>query len=318
MFSAALIAATLVPIEILPAADIDPNVGRFAFQRNDLIVFTGGATTVAAQDYGYLEVLLALPEFNLRFRNMGWEGDTVYEQRRDLHFGPWSQQFTRVGATVIFAQFGRMESLEGAATLPRFVAAYEQLLDDFARQTKRIVLVSPFPFERTSPALPDISLRNVDLEQYVIAIGQIARRRGYFFVNLFRPFMDRKNSGLTSNSVELAAQGHWLIAREASRQLGFERTADVVRFDSRTGMLSQEPFERLRQTILAKNRLWFDYWRPMNWAFLAGDRTEQPSSRDHRDPKIRWFPGEMEKFVPMIEAKEREIAELAKRVRNEE
>ena len=35
----------------------------------------------------------------------------------------------------------------------------------------------------------------------------------------------------------------------------------------------------LRQLLIAKNRLWFDYWRPQNWAFLAGDRTAQPSSR---------------------------------------
>jgi hypothetical protein len=62
---------------------------------------------------------------------------------------------------------------------------------------------------------------------------------------------------------------------------------------------------------VAENRLWFNYWRPENWAFLGGDRTEQPSSRDYRDPKIRWFPAEMEKFVPMIEAKEREIAKQA-------
>jgi hypothetical protein len=47
----------------------------------------------------------------------------------------------------------------------------------------------------------------------------------------------------------------------------------------------------------------------MNWAFLAGDRTEQPSSRDHRDQKIRWFPAEMNQFLPLIETKEREIAD---------
>jgi len=60
-----------------------------------------------------------------------------------------------------------------------------------------------------------------------------------------------------------------------------------------------------------KNQLWFDYWRPMNWAFLHGDRIEQPSSRDHRNPKIRWFPEELEKFWHLIEARERETREQA-------
>src|SRR5205814_5334255 len=69
--------------------------------------------------------------------------------------------------------------------------------------------------------------------------------------------------------------------------------------------------ERLRAVIQAKNRLWFNYWRPMNWAFLHGDRTEQPSSRDYRNPAIRWFPEELEKFKPAIEEKEKEISRLA-------
>ena len=67
----------------------------------------------------------------------------------------------------------------------------------------------------------------------------------------------------------------------------------------------------LRQLITAKNRLWFNYWRVQNWAFLAGDRTEQPSSRDHLDRTRRWFPAEREKFLPLIEKKEQEIWALA-------
>ena len=81
--------------------------------------------------------------------------------------------------------------------------------------------------------------------------------------------------------------------------------------NSSTGALQPDSVERLRELIQEKNRLWFYYWRPMNWAFLRGDRTEQPSSRDHRDPNIRWFPAEMEKFPPLIEVKEREIARVA-------
>ena len=75
--------------------------------------------------------------------------------------------------------------------------------------------------------------------------------------------------------------------------------------------MQPDSVQRLREAVQAKNRLWFNYWRPMNWAFLRGDRIEQPSSRDHRNPALRWFPQEMEKFLPLIEAKEKEIAGLA-------
>jgi hypothetical protein len=54
----------------------------------------------------------------------------------------------------------------------------------------------------------------------------------------------------------------------------------------------------------------------MNWAFLGGDRIEQPSSRDHRDPKIRWFPIEMEQFVSLIREEELNISRLAQQTRN--
>ena len=67
----------------------------------------------------------------------------------------------------------------------------------------------------------------------------------------------------------------------------------------------------MRDLIVAKNKLWFNYWRVQNWAFLAGDRTNQPSSRDWRDPSKRWFPAEREEFLPLIEAKEKEIDALA-------
>src|SRR6185369_6396731 len=77
--------------------------------------------------------------------------------------------------------------------------------------------------------------------------------------------------------------------------------------DARSGGEGHE----LLQAIIAKNRLWFDYWRPQNWAFLNGDRITQPSSRDHRDPNIRWFPAEMEQFLPLIAAREEEIWKLA-------
>ena len=116
---------------------------------------------------------------------------------------------------------------------------------------------------------------------------------------------------LTADGLQLSARGQALVARAFARRLGFSKVADAAGEPDEKGVWPNVGYERLRRVIVAKNRLWFQYWRPQNWAFLGGDRTEQPSSRDHRDAKLRWFPTEMEKFVPLIEAKEREIAGLA-------
>jgi len=130
---------------------------------------------------------------------------------------------------------------------------------------------------------------------------------------------------LTRSGTQLTGFGHWVVAREVILQLdpksiitakmdhqGNKATRvsaiDRIQYLQESGTLAPPAAEALRQSILARNRLWFDYWRPMNWAFLSGDRTEQPSSRDHRDPRVRWFPAEMNQFLPLIEFKEREIA----------
>jgi hypothetical protein len=83
------------------------------FKKNDVIALVGGEDMVAMSEYGYLELLLqrALPDYHLKFRDLAWEGDTVFEQRRDLNFPPLEAQLDQVGATVVICQFGQMESL---------------------------------------------------------------------------------------------------------------------------------------------------------------------------------------------------------------
>ena len=97
------------------------------------IALVGGEDMVVASEYGYLELLLtrALPDYQLKFRCLAWEGDTVFEQRRDLNFPTWEEQFEKIGATVVICQFGQMESLAGKEKLPEFVEAYQKLIERF-------------------------------------------------------------------------------------------------------------------------------------------------------------------------------------------
>src|SRR5438445_7977198 len=60
--------------------------GRFTLHLGDVVAFVGGADVAAAQHAGHLEALLAAKYrgLDLRFRNFGWEGDTVFAQPRDV------------------------------------------------------------------------------------------------------------------------------------------------------------------------------------------------------------------------------------------
>jgi len=289
--------------------------GRFVLKRGDVVAFVGGADVETAQHTGHLEALLAARYrgLDVHFRNFGWEGDTVHAQPRDVGFPAFHEHLRRAGASVVVLQFGRSEALSGRGGMAAFISDYGRLLDQCARQTPRLVLVTPPPFEQGGGLLPDLSLRNTDLAEYAEAVRTLARQRNLPLVDVFAALggAAHREPRLTEDGLQLTSRGQAWVARVCARQLGFGELADHAGEPDKNGAWSDTAFERLRQAVVAKNRLWFDYWRPQNWAFLGGDRTAQPSSRDHRNPSIRWFPAEMEKFVPLIEVKERDISELA-------
>ena len=268
-----------------------------------VVALVGGEAMLAAAEAGYLEaeILRELPGRQLRFRCLAWEGDTVFEQRRDLNFPTIESQIDQVAASVVVAQFGEMESLAGESKLGEFVAAYEGLIDRLAAGGKRrVVLVGPL----CAPALSEGQARRHEGKWriYSAAIRELAERRGLLFVFPENPRAVDARQG--ADRLELREQQLAAMARSLAQQLSgkvrIERNAEI---DVR--------WQALRPAIEAKNRLWFNYWRPQNWAFLNGDRTAQPSSRDHVDPSKRWFPAEMEQFLPLIEKQEREIDALA-------
>ena len=124
----------LNPVSGLPATP----VAGFAFRTNDVVALVGGEEMVALPQHGYLETLLtaAWPGRTLRFRGLAFEGDTVFEQPRQLHFPSWEQQLDRVGATVVLVQFGQAEALRGATNVSAFAAAAGKLLDRDRKSTR--------------------------------------------------------------------------------------------------------------------------------------------------------------------------------------
>lgn len=269
----------------------------FKLMPNQTMAFIGGANLERTRFDAILQTqLLAAPEARpLKLRNLAWEGDTVYEQWRDVNFPSIARQLDQVGATVVLAQFGQMESMAGPEKLPEFVSAYERLLDQIKRDNRRIVLVSPTPFEKPPlPLYPDLSQRNGDAKKYCDAIRALAARTGLHFIDLFTPLVSQP-PGLTDDGLHLDARGQTVVSAEITRQLGLKPPPI-------------EANEPLHQAAREWERLWFSYWRPMNWAFLSGDRTNVEFSKDWRDKNTRIFPKEMKEFVPILDEAEANIA----------
>ena len=121
----------LTPIRTARAESRDLPSRQLSLQPSDTIVFIDGTNTVRADRHAYLETLMtaAHAELELQYRNLAWEADTVFEQRRPLNFGDWQQQLERAGADVLFVQFGQQEALSGSGNIEEFAAAYRALLD---------------------------------------------------------------------------------------------------------------------------------------------------------------------------------------------
>ncbi|MSU51070.1 MAG: DUF1080 domain-containing protein [Opitutus sp.] len=296
-------APSIVRYKDIAIEELSPAVTRqteFKLRPGDTVALVGGANLERTRFNAFLQTLLlgARDATSLRMRNLAWEGDTVFEQWRDVNFPGIAQQLAQVGATVVLVQFGQMESLGGAEKLPDFVQAYEKLLAQIELASRRIVLVSPTPFEHPQRSLqPDLTRHNPDAKRYADAVRDLAARRELPFVDLFTPLAARPKDKpkLTDNGLHFNERGHEVVADEIARQLGLAPRPVNSR-------------ERLRTAVLEFERLWFDSWRPMNWDFLHGAHTNVAFSRSWQDGNQRIFPDEMKQFQPILDAAEANIA----------
>ncbi len=263
--------------------------GSMKLMTGEVIAVLGGTEAVAMMEDGTMEALMLtqFPGSRVKVRSLAWEADTVFRQDRPMNFGGLKQQLVRSGATAAMLMFGRQECLErGEAGLADFRAELDKVVMLCAEVTPRLVLLEPPAFEG------ELSKHNATLKTYAAVMAEVAKAHGALFAaqdGELKPESTRDGLNLTSTG---------------AGQLGM-RVAGLWNGDL------QSPDARLKTLIGEKNRLWHRYWRPANWAFLHGDRTSQPSSRDHTDPTQRWFPGEVEQYKPLIEAKENEIWKLA-------
>jgi hypothetical protein len=279
---------------------------------NDVVALVGGEDMVALAEEGWLETLVTQmqPKDHIRFRSLAWEGDTVFEQRRDLNYPTLEQQLDKIGATFVICGFGKMESFAGKEGVAAFTEAYDRLIQRLLRKgVKRFGLVDPAHFSPPPKGanLPDLTARNADLDLYREAILKLTIKHNLgFLISDEWPDAPSKPYA-TRDGIHLLPGEQFLLAQRLGLglQLGIREHGEILLADATATHLP------LHDAINAKNRLWFHYTRPQNWAFLAGNRTNQPSSRDHLDPTKRWFPAEMEQWVPLIEAKEKEIQALA-------
>ena len=253
------------------------------------------------QQAGHFEAIAtdAFANTKPKFRDLSWEADTVFRQGTAIErwrkdgFGSRDDQFKHIGATVVIGQFGMLEAMAGEQGLDSFVAEYHDLIAGYQKVAARVVLVSPTPFEKPlSPLLPDVSKHNQSLALYVKATKLIAAERNLMFVDLFT---DARGS-LTEDGLHVTPESQRYVAETLAKKLGMTPAPAAQ-------------LAPLREAIIEKHRLWYDYWRPANWKLLYGDdaRRQFTKASEGQLP----FRQEWQRLLPMIEEAERRVWKIA-------
>jgi len=212
----------------------------FELVDGDRVVFIGNSFFERDLRYNHLETALAArwPSRNVVFRNLGWDGDTVWGEAR-AEFGSAADGFNSLSKhvadlkpTVIFVAYGMSESFAGPSGVEPFVVQLDKMLDMLSRTQARMVLLSPIRHEDLGRPLPDPTDHNRDLRLYVDAVAKVAARRGLDYVNLF-DLAGSPEQPMTQNGIHLNDRGYRAATWAVERSLGLPPLAWEVSLEGK-------------------------------------------------------------------------------------
>jgi lysophospholipase L1-like esterase len=283
-----------VTVGLLPrGAAFGQAAAPLTLKDGDRVVLIGGGLIEQQGRYAYLEARLArrAPGVALRFRNLGWSGDTVTGAARTAGFRQTEEGLARLlrdlraeAPTVLLLAYGANESFAGPGGLAEFRDGLTRLLLRLRPLGARMVILSPPPHEDLGRPLPDPAEHNRSLEQYTAALREVAGQRRLPFVDLFHPLArlpsPAPGRSWTTNEILPNQYGYWLIAREVERQLFGPDEPWRVDLDSSGKVLGRRGADVARIEF-RPSHLWFD----ITPAYLPAPRP--PPFVDLLEPVLR-------------------------------
>jgi len=263
---------------------------------------------------GIIETALTIahPDARLEFRNLGWNGDTVWAESRGVFDSP-AEGYRRMLAlvreltpSVIVVAYGRNESYAGPQGVDAFRSQLTTLCSDLSQPTPaggdaspappppRLVLVTPLPFLKADTC-PDAEQRNALLAEYAAAIREVAAALETPLIDLFASFPRENANGLLSrDGIQLTQSGYEAAARILVTATGGSLSSDNF-----------AEFEAVRQRVAEKNALFFHRWRPANETYLFLFRRHEQGNNAVEIPQ----------FDPLVAEAEGRIRDAVKAVR---
>lgn len=305
VFLAGAIGGAAVALADDPASTPARPVPPEPLRDGDRVVFLGDTFFEREGQLGFIESALAAahPAAAIRFRNLGWSGDTVWAESRGVFDAPskgYDRMLALVGEiapTVIFIAYGRNESERGDAGLEAFRGQLSKLCDDVRRaaagkdrspESVRLLLVTPSPCETI-----DADRRNAMLAAYAGAIHEVAIAKAAGLVDLFGGLSQPAAPGKrrTENGVHLSDAGYAEAAARFVEACGGRLPAD---FADRSA--------DLRRLVVDKNTLFFHRWRPANETYIFLFRKHEQGNNAVEIPR----------FDPLVEEAEKKVHEAVR------
>jgi lysophospholipase L1-like esterase len=303
----------------LPSSVSAASPGKLDLADGDRVLWIGGTLIEREQIYGYWETMLtaSYPDRTIKFRNLGWSGDTVWAESRGM-FDPPAEGYKRMLAmaqdfkpTLIILAYGGNESFAGPAGLATFIEQYGKLIGDLKGTGARFAFLLPLDMEPASTVDPQLAAEfNKGLGPYRDAIRKIAADLNAPLVDLSTPSdAEAAISGqrLTADGLHGTAVGYWALAHRLRDQVqpaqpGIVLPLPANAYPPEPTAASADRLELLRLAIISKNELFFHRWRPQNFTYLFGFRKHEQGNNAVEIPQ----------FDPLIEKKEEAIAGLRK------
>ena len=282
--------ATAPPVATLP----------LSLKDGDTVVLLGDTFFERDYSYGHIETMLASAAGKpVRFRNLGWSGDTPRGESRS-YFGPplegldrLQKQLLEIKPTVVIACYGAVDAFTGEAGIKDFIGSYGRLIDLVQKTTgATVVLMSPPAVSSDTKLWAALEGHAAKQAQYRDAIRDFAKSRGLAFADLFEAMKGLKLT--TVNGVALTEADYRAAAPAVAQSLGFSLDAAAVS--------SAQSNAALTKLVLEKNRLFFHRWRPQNETYLFGFRKHEQGNNGVEIPQ----------FDPLIAEKEKQIGALRK------
>jgi len=201
----------------------------------DMVAFVGATMIELEQIEGYweTEITRRTPSLKIRFRNLGWSGDTVQGHSR-AGFGSVADGYKKlqenikaVSPTVTLFAYGQNESFDSDDGLGAFRSGFERLLTESTAYRGRSMLLTPWQQEKLSGPFPDPSKHNQDLEKYSNQIREMAASFQCPVLDLYsisKTNFAKDKLLYTDNTLHFTGMGYLRSSRELAR--GFQLPKD--------------------------------------------------------------------------------------------